>query len=374
MTRTSPIRVIHTLGNLRPSGAERMLACSRAEWTRVGIEPFVVGMADGDHPYAAVLRAAGYQVRLLPSNRSVRGLLALRRLLRELRPAVLHLHEEQMFHYVSALAGSVRPRPAIVRSIHAMFEYPPDLARRRRRRNRIADVLGVAAVPCSFEVAAHERRRYGTSITATVENWVDAATMGAVSEVDGRAMRASLAVPADALVVALLGNCAPGKGHDLLLDALPPLRRPVVVLHAGHESGADSAERDAWARVSAPHQLRRLGPVAQVAQLLASVDLVAIPSVREGFALVAAEALCVGTPVMASLSAGLYWLSDFATAQLVPRDPRLWAEALTRAPTHGCLDQVADRERAMRRFSPRRGVEDWLAVYDRALGARERLP
>jgi glycosyltransferase involved in cell wall biosynthesis len=373
VTRTKPIRVLHTLGNLRPSGAERMLACSRSEWSRVGIEPIVVGMADGEHPYAAVLEAAGYDVRLLPSNRTMRGLLALRRLLRELQPAVIHLHEEQMFHYVSVLAASVRPRPAVVRSIHAMFEYPPDVTRRRRRRNRIADALGVVAVPCSLEVALHERRRYRTSVAATVENWVDTATMGGVSVVEGRALRATIAVPADSLIVALVGNCAPGKGHELLLDALAHVRRPVVVLHAGHESGAHSAEREAWARVSPPHQLRRLGPVADVAQLIASADLVAIPSVREGFALVAAEALCVGTPVVAAHSAGLQWLSEFATAMLIPRDAQLWAAALTRAPSHRCVDHLADREWALRRFSPRRGVEDWLAVYGSALGSDERL-
>ena len=71
------MKVAHILAELRHSGAERMLACSLPQWHAVDVEPVVIGMSEGAHPFGHALDEAGYEVILLPSVRSVRGLKAL---------------------------------------------------------------------------------------------------------------------------------------------------------------------------------------------------------------------------------------------------------------------------------------------------------
>src|SRR5437868_6695658 len=92
------LRVVHVLAALRPSGAERMLQCSRQLWQHYGIEPVVVGLSDEAHPFAAALRTAGYETAVVSrSGRSLAGFAALRRTLTDLAPSVVHVHNESMF-------------------------------------------------------------------------------------------------------------------------------------------------------------------------------------------------------------------------------------------------------------------------------------
>ncbi len=56
------MRVLYVLSRLNGGGVERMLECSHGLWLDAGVDPVVVGMADGEHPYAKALTSRGYHV------------------------------------------------------------------------------------------------------------------------------------------------------------------------------------------------------------------------------------------------------------------------------------------------------------------------
>lgn len=85
-------------------------------------------------------------------------------------------------------------------------------------------------------------------------------------------------------VVSLVGRLDPVKGHRELLAAAPDDARLLFVGPDAFE-GADS-------------RVVCTGWREDVLELIAGSDVVAVPSINEGFGLVAAEALSVGTPVV----------------------------------------------------------------------------
>ena len=105
---------------------------------------------------------------------------------------------------------------------------------------------------------------------------------------------------------------------------------------------------------------------ADVARAYADADVVAIPSVRgESFGLVALEAMAHGRPVIASQIAGYSaWLED--VARLVPPgDEAALAEALKALATSPALraDLSARGAKLARQYSWDAVVERWLALY-----------
>ena len=372
----STLRVAHLLSALRPSGAERMLQCTFELWRQHGIEPIVFGLSDEPHPFAPALRKAGYQTVVIERDkRSLGGLAALRSALAQLRPDVVHIHNESMFPVVGALARATPGVRGVVRSIHTSFAYHGWLAPRRVLFSRVAATLGVIPVACGEGVAENEERRYRHR-PELVENWVDVAAFKGDLRGRGLAARAQLGLTSHDFIVMLLGNCEPAKRHFLVLDAIADMRRPVVVLHVGGEERADQIERESWRRVAAPHRLNRLGRVADddIAALLAAADVLAMPSGQwEGFALAAAESLCAGTPVIASPAPGLAWVADFRTASTADWVSSAWTAELERVAQFQTDSSWADASRedaeeAQRRFSPERGVAEWRHIYDLASG------
>jgi len=373
MTVDGELRVAHLLSALRPSGAERMLACSFGLWRLHRIDPVIIGVGDEPHPFAPALRSAGYETVLVARNsRSPGGLAALRSALVGLRPDIVHVHTESMFPLVCALARVTPGVRGVVRSIHNNYAYRGLLAPRRVLFSRAAAALGVVSVACGAEVADNEEFRYRHR-PRMVENWVDV-TAFAAGDLHERASAAREQLgltPAD-FVVMLLGNCEPAKGHALMLDAIAGVRQPLVGLHVGGEERADEAEQASWQRVAGRHRLIRLGRRDDVPALLAAADLLAMPSEHEGFPVAAAESFCAATPVMASLAPGLRWVTGFRTGRTVPREVSAWASELERARERRGSSEWArarrqDASDAHRRFAPQRGVAEWRRLYDRAV-------
>lgn len=363
-----PLRVAHVLAALQPSGAERMLQCSFPLWQQQAVEPVVIGLSAGPHPFAPALRQAGYETVLLTRDgRSLRGLGALRGVLAEVRPDVVHVHNESMFPLVCALGSATAGVRGVVRSIHNNFDYRGLLAPRRILFSRVTAAMGVISVACGAEVADNEERRYRHR-PRVVENWVDVAAFSRDSRRHGPAIRAQLGLAPDDFVVMLLGNCDPAKRHAMLLDAVSAVRCPVVILHVGGEERADQVERISWSRLPSRHRLIRLGRRADASHLLGAADVLAMPSAHEGFPLAAAEAFCAATPVIAAQAPGLRWVAQFRTGRGVPGVSAAWAAELAHAAARRRQPQWLlacrlDARDAARRFSPARGVADWRHIY-----------
>ena len=105
---------------------------------------------------------------------------------------------------------------------------------------------------------------------------------------------------------------------------------------------------------------------------LAALDIVAVPSIREGFGLALVEAMAAGKPVVASAAGGMVELaSDGETALMVPPgDSVSLAHAINRFIDDDALRmKIAENARKHSGlFSIQRNVEELEALYSRIAG------
>lgn len=98
------------------------------------------------------------------------------------------------------------------------------------------------------------------------------------------------------------------KGHTYFFQALPLIRKrlahPVVALVAG-AGPFEAAYREEVRSLGCEDIVRFLGFRGDLPDLIAAADLVVLPSVAEAFGIVLAEALYLGTPVVATRVGGI---------------------------------------------------------------------
>lgn len=170
--------------------------------------------------------------------------------------------------------------------------------------------------------------------------------------------------PADGPVLAV-GRLVPEKAFDVLIRAAAKASVPVVLVGDGGQGPALRAlaeELGADVTFAGPVAPDELGPLYLAARL------VAVPSLREGFGLVAAEALASGRAVVASAVGGLAQVvADGVTGRLVPAgDVEALADALvTTDPALGASGPASIAWIAPERIGP-----TTIDVYREVLGRR----
>ena len=167
----------------------------------------------------------------------------------------------------------------------------------------------------------------------------------------------------------------PEKGHTYLFQALPGIRkrvaRDVVVLVAG-AGPFEEAYRQQVRALGCDDIVRFLGFRRDVWDLMAAADLVVLPSVAEAFGLVLAEALYLGTPVVASRVGGIPEIVDDGIDGVLvpPADSGALADAIVRLLNDGQERQRlagAGREKVRGRFSFEQMARGYEQLYERLL-------
>jgi len=183
-----------------------------------------------------------------------------------------------------------------------------------------------------------------------VPNGVDADRFGPISTQVRAELRASVGAT-DRPLYLLVGGIEPRKGTRDLFEALPHVRErgidPVLAVLGGHSFQDYRSYRDA-ALARLPelglrlgHDVIEVGTVSDsdLVDWFRSADVLAMPSTKEGFGLVALEGLAAQVPVVASsIPVFAEFLTDGVSA-LLPRvgDPQAIADALYRATTDETL-------------------------------------
>jgi glycosyltransferase involved in cell wall biosynthesis len=147
--------------------------------------------------------------------------------------------------------------------------------------------------------------------------------------------RRELGVPDHAIVIGFVGRIVRDKGINELLAAWDTLREQfpnIMLLIAGPQEGKDPVSDLLKAKVACDSRINYLGPVLSPLRCYAAMDVLALPSYREGLGLVTLEAAAMGLPVVATNVSGcIDSVLDGVTGTLVPpKDSGALAEALTR--------------------------------------------
>lgn len=182
--------------------------------------------------------------------------------------------------------------------------------------------------------------------------------------------------PTSTATVGSVGRLVPVKGYSHLLVAMRLLRDRGIEVRL-EIAGAGSAERELKElarRLLIDGQVSFLGWHDDPAQLHQRWDVLAMPSLHEGFPLAALEAMASGLPVVAARVGGLPELVDDGhTGYLVPAgDQRALADRLALLLGDRAVRArmgAAARERA-RQFSTAAMTGRIVAIYDKLTAAR----
>ena len=210
----------------------------------------------------------------------------------------------------------------------------------------------------------------GNGVDSTVRFNPDRVTATDVSEV-----RRELRIPDDARVIGFVGRLVRDKGIGELVRAWQHVRARADDVHlvcVGPIESRDSISADDRHSLENDPRVRLLGFRKDLPRLYSSMNVLTLPTYREGFPNVLLEAQSMRVPVISTRAEGcLDAVEDGVTGTLVPvRD----AESLFRAfmsyldnPAMRERHGRAGRERVVRLFARERLWEALLLVYERLL-------
>ncbi|MGQ0552210.1 MAG: glycosyltransferase family 4 protein [Planctomycetota bacterium] len=290
-------------------------------------------------------RASGVEVLVLPElGRAIRPwsdlrlLAQLRALLAARTPAVLHTHTAKA-GLLGRLAASRGPQgPALVHTFHGHVlsgYFSPLVSAAFRRAERALARRSDALIAVSEHVRdelLHEHQVGRAAQYAVIPPGFDAQRTRADRDA-GAELRASLGLRGEHLLLGCVGRLEPVKGVDLLLQAFAALsrREPRARLLVVGDGSAAPGLREAIQQQPGASWLpsrRDLGAV------YGALDILVLPSRREGLPQVLAEALAAGLPVVASRVGGVPDLVEHGRQGLLV--PAGDVPALTAALTQLC--------------------------------------
>lgn len=253
--------------------------------------------------------------------RDTAAVLRLRRMLRQLQPAVVHAHGMRAAA-VTALALTAVPgrRPALLVTVHNAAPAGALAAAVYWALERLTALRADAVLCVSPDLTARMRRAGAHEVAMAVIAAPPAGT--------GTKARADLSAAGRPVILGV-GRLARQKGFDVAIDAMARLsgRDPVPLLAIAGE-GPLASHLAARAQ-AAGVDIRFLGARSDVQALLAAADVVVVPSRWEGQPLIVQEAMRAGRPLVASRVGGIAGLTGDEAALLVPAaDPAALAAAI----------------------------------------------
>lgn len=346
----------------------------------------VIGMsAAGEH--VANLEAMGIRHVPVPAfTRStnplqdVRAFVQLVRLLRQVRPDILHTHNPKP-GIIGRIAGWLTRVPLVVNTQHGLYAQPTDRWQRRLpvyAAERVAAMFGdaelvqnpedVDTLVRTLRIPAHKVRLLG--------NGIDLARFDphSVPNSARAAVRDDWGIVTDEIVVGVVGRLVSEKGIVEILEAARLLHdegSPVRFVIVGPADPGKADAVDGAQMVDARAEgVVFAGERTDMPECYAAMDLFLTASWREGFPRSAMEAAAMGLPAVATdIRGNRQVVDDGVTGVLVPaRDPAGLAAAVrdlvARRAEWPTMSEAA-RARARGQFDQALVIERTLAVYRR---------
>ena len=316
-------------------------------------------------------------VRRIDPVRDIRAFLSLWRLIRKERPFIVHTHSSKagiLGRWAAWLAGI----PIVVHTPHGhvfwgygnrfmtvIFTFMEKLAA------FITDKIIVLT-----EQEGEDHVRFGIASREKflpIHSGVDVNKFldMSVSKVE---MKRSLGIPDDVFVVGTVGRLTAVKGQRYLIEAARKIvdiepHAVFVILGDGELLGE---LQEMASRLGIKENMRFLGWRSDVAEVMSTFDIFALPSLNEGMGRVLAEAMAAGKPLVASNVGGIPDLVKHGQNGFLvgPGDADGLSGAIRKLLTDKEMrDEMGGRGRAMAHdFSVEKMVEKIDALYSSLLG------
>ncbi len=322
-------------------GAEQLILTTAPRLQRDGFEVTVACLKEwgilGDE-----LDARGVRAMALGAK-GVWDLRVFGRLLSILRRDRIQILRSHLFwaNLVARVVGRLASVPVIVTTHHDTFSW---MRWHQRLAERLTAPMSDAITTCSESVRREAIETFGLrpGLVRTLRNAIE--LPDSIPEQAARErVRRELGASADDLLIGTLGRLdEPKKGLSVFLKAARLLSRefPRVRFAIVGEGPARPSLEALAAREGVSHCTVFPGLRRDVPEIMRAFDLLVQPSLWEGFGLTLAEAMAVGTPVVASRVGGVpEAVADGVTGLLVPPGD---AQALASA----CASILGDRVRA----------------------------
>lgn len=315
--------------------------------------------------------------------RDLMGVIEIWKVIRELNPMIVHAHTPKggLLGMIAAFGTGARVR------IYQMRGLPFVTARGFRRSIlRLSELLSCRLahiVLCN----SHSMRQIAVDEGLCPPHKIEVLQGGSGNGVDAtarfnptiqdpgirRKTRENLCIPLHATVIGFVGRIVKEKGIGELEEAWRDLREvhpDAHLLMVGPFESRDQVPGLAVERLQKDPRVHLVGMEWNTPPLYAAMDLVVLPTYREGFPNVPLESAAMGLPVVATSVPGCTdAVQDGRTGLLVPpRDSRSLANAVNVYLNDAALRRrhgEAGRERVLRDFRQELIWESIYSVYER---------
>ncbi len=360
-------------------GAERELLAMLDRLPRWGFHPLVV--CPGTGPLTKELVKRGVEIRFasMPPWRKLfayplraAAVRALRLIITEMRPALLHVND--IWWVPQTLRAVAGVRIPIVAHVRQEIESP------KVRRYELDKVDLVFPVSCQIQQSL-ERGGVLPERLKVLYSGVDMSRIP--DQEDGREVRRRFDIPTDALLLGTVANLFARKGYEVMLRVLPAILASFPDVHYVIVGSGDAAyETRLRAMVKDLRLERRVhfaGFQDPVYPYLAAMDVYVHPALMEGFGIAVLEAMAMRKPVVATTTGGLPEIvQDGKTGVLVPpNEPDALAGAivgLLQDSTRRVSMGRAGLNRVETLFTVEAMMERLIAAYGLLLGKETTLP
>jgi glycosyltransferase involved in cell wall biosynthesis len=294
--------IVHVVLSLDIGGAEMLVARMVRSLQERGFRPHVVCL-DAEGALAAPVRQAGIPVTCVgrrPGIMDVVCVTRLRRLLADVRPAVVHTHDYEACFYGGCAAGLAGGVPVV----HTQHGLPVPFGWKQRwkvgaLRGRVRTFVGV-----SEEVTALGLRSgwFIADRTVTIANGIDVEAFRP-DPARRRRVRHELGIPEGDLVVISVARLAAVKDQPTLVRgfAASPVSRHGHLLIVGEGPEREHIQ-DEITRLGMADRIQLLGARSDVRDLLSAADVFALTSRSEGISVSLLEGMASGVvPVVTAV-------------------------------------------------------------------------
>jgi glycosyltransferase involved in cell wall biosynthesis len=309
---------------------------------------------------------------------------AIKNLLRELKPDIVHTHSAKAGilgrFAAQGLARVTEHRsrdPKVVHTIHGLAFHPYQsdwlnkfyVAIERAAAKRTDSFISVADAMTAQALAAGIGRpqQFVTAYSAIEEEDF----LSSISQGRRMAFRHKYEIPEDAVVLVTIARLFMLKGHDYIIESAKELSRrfdKAVWLFVGDGNLADHYKRQvAELGLSARIKFTGLLPPGEIPQAIQSSDILVHCSLREGLARTLPQAMLCGRPVVSFDADGAREVVNENTGRLI--EPKNVVQLI-----NACAELIGDaglrdrlgaagREFVKEKFAPEKMVDTIETVY-----------